>query len=142
LESNHKQYDDGKDRNPNRHCGKCVLPADLPTRRKTQHHQHHIYSLRREQQHVQHSTRIVPEKVYEFREPGVIGFQTAQLMWLEQEQSAVSTPEKAPSKKSISRSQPQNAQGEGSHLLWRRSHAGRQKVAGLRRARSSPWKSW
>jgi len=100
LESNHRAVRRRRRPQSQPPLRKCVCQRTFHKKKRHQHHQHHTLPLRRRAQHVQHSTRIVPEKVYEFRESALIGFQTAQLMWLSRK-SAVSTRRRAPSKKSI-----------------------------------------
>jgi len=66
-------------------------------------------------------TRIYPEKLYKFREPWMIRFQTAQLMLPKGEQGCLHAGKQRGTEDQNRDDHQQDGQGHGYHFLWRHS---------------------
>ena len=65
--------------------------------------------------------RIFAEKLYKFREPWMICFQTAQLMWFKGEKRCLHAGKQRGTENQNRDDHQQDGQGYGCHFLWRPS---------------------
>lgn len=75
-------------------------------------------------------TRIFPEKLYKFREPWMIGFQTAQLMRLKRKKGCLHAGKQSGTENQNRNDHQQDGQGHSCHFVWRYSQDDRLTARG------------